>query len=237
VIVESTHTFVGKEKALYFSENKHLFEKINEKIVHVVVDDFPHKYPNMNVNNSEQWKNEDFQRNCIIRGLQRIDAQNDDILIISDVDEILDPRTLHKIRNGEIVVEFNSMQMDMYYYNLHTKFNDKWNSSKMLSYKKYKELNVTCNQIRNLECKSISNGGWHLSCFGDAEFISNKIKNFSHQEYNNDIYTDISILNDKIKNSKDLCNRQHIVINKIKLIDNLYLPLEYEKYLSPYFNA
>jgi hypothetical protein len=127
--------------------------------------------------------------------------------------------------------------MDMYYYNLHTKFNDKWNSSKMLSYKKYKELNVTCNQIRNLECKSILNGGWHLSCFGDAEFISNKLKNFSHQEYNNNIYTDISILNDKIKNSKDLCNRQNIVINKIKLIDNLYLPLEYEKYLSPYFNA
>ena len=62
VIVESTHTFVGKEKVLFFNENKHLFEKFNEKIIHIIVDDFPYKYPNINIHNNEQWKNEKFQR-------------------------------------------------------------------------------------------------------------------------------------------------------------------------------
>ena len=33
VIVESTHTHAGKEKALYFNDNKHIFEKFQEKIV------------------------------------------------------------------------------------------------------------------------------------------------------------------------------------------------------------
>ena len=31
VIVESTHTFTGKEKKLYYDENKNLFEKFKEK--------------------------------------------------------------------------------------------------------------------------------------------------------------------------------------------------------------
>ena len=48
VLVEATHTHVGKEKPLFYKENKHLFEKFNHKIIHIVVDDFPNKYPNIN---------------------------------------------------------------------------------------------------------------------------------------------------------------------------------------------
>ena len=50
VIVESTHTFIGKEKKLYFDENKNLFEKFKKKIIYIIVDDFPYKYPNINFN-------------------------------------------------------------------------------------------------------------------------------------------------------------------------------------------
>jgi beta-1,4-mannosyl-glycoprotein beta-1,4-N-acetylglucosaminyltransferase len=59
VIVESTYTFSGKEKKLYFNENKHLFEKFNEKIIHIIVDNIPFKYPNINYKNKEQWVNEE----------------------------------------------------------------------------------------------------------------------------------------------------------------------------------
>ena len=44
IIVESTHTYVGKEKKLFYNDNKHLFEKFNDKIIHIIVDDFPFKY-------------------------------------------------------------------------------------------------------------------------------------------------------------------------------------------------
>jgi len=32
----------------------------------------------------------------------------------------------------------------------------------------------------------IKNAGWHFSWFGDKEFCVNKIKNFAHQELNNE---------------------------------------------------
>ena len=54
VLVESRHTFVGKEKSLFYNENKQLFEIFNHKIIHIIVDDFPHKYPNINIEAGEQ---------------------------------------------------------------------------------------------------------------------------------------------------------------------------------------
>ena len=41
----------------------------NGKIVHVVVDDFPYKHPNVDVSKSDQWTNEFFQRNAIARDM------------------------------------------------------------------------------------------------------------------------------------------------------------------------
>jgi beta-1,4-mannosyl-glycoprotein beta-1,4-N-acetylglucosaminyltransferase len=231
VIVESTHTFVGKEKALFFNENKHLFEKFNAKIIHIIVDDFPYKHPNVNIQNNEQWKNEYFQRNSISRGIP--DLKDSDVIIISDLDEIPDPRTLNKIKLGQIHVILNSLEMDLYYYNLNTKINTKWGSAKIISYNAYKELNKSCETIRNIQAAIIPNGGWHLSYFGDANFIQNKIKEFSHQELNNETYTNLLNVENKIKNSRDLYDR-NISISRIEIKNNNYLPLDYETYLSKF---
>jgi beta-1,4-mannosyl-glycoprotein beta-1,4-N-acetylglucosaminyltransferase len=238
VIIESTHTHVGTEKQLFFDDNKHLFSNFSEKIIHIIVDDFPYKYPNINCSMNDQWKNENFQRNAISRGINIIDNLNDeDCIIISDLDEIPDPFTLKNIKNNDIIITINTLQQDLYYYNLNTKFENKWNSVKILSYLKYKELSLTCNEIRDyLNAEIILNGGWHLSYFGDPIFIKNKINNFIHQEYNNTHYTDISTIQDKIENSKDLYNR-HIDIYKINIKDNNYLPVEYEKYLTKFFQS
>jgi beta-1,4-mannosyl-glycoprotein beta-1,4-N-acetylglucosaminyltransferase len=238
VIVEATHTHVGTEKQLFFNDNKHLFENFSSKIIHVIVDDFPHKYPNIDCTVNDQWKNENYQRNAISRGIKNIDNLHDeDCIIISDLDEIPDPFTLNNIKKNNISITINILEQDLYYYNLHTKFINKWHSCKILSYLKYKELSLTCNDIRAYpNAEIILNGGWHLSYFGDPIFIKNKINNFTHQEYNNPHYTDISTIQDKIKNSKDLYNR-HIDIYKITIKDNNYLPVEYEKYLIPFFQS
>ena len=114
VIVESTHTFVGNEKVLYFDEFKKEFPSYNTtRIIHIIVDDFPHKAPDIELSpdyNSQQWINERFQRNCISRGLDQIsDLENEDIIIVTDLDEIPDPRTLQKIKGGEIDVSINHL--------------------------------------------------------------------------------------------------------------------------------
>ncbi len=234
VIVESTHTFVGKEKKLFFNENKHLFENFEKKIIHVIVDDFPYKYHIVD-DYGKVWKNEDFQRNAISRGINCIkDLQPSDVIIISDLDEFPDTHTLDNIRNGDIMIDLNILEMDMYYYNLNTKLGDKWHLCKILSYKKYKELNINCSSIRGTKCPVISNGGWHLSYFGDEHYIQNKIQNFSHQEYNNYNYTDLKKIEERVKNSTDLYDR-NIYLEKIKIEDNKYLPPDYNKYLSKYF--
>jgi beta-1,4-mannosyl-glycoprotein beta-1,4-N-acetylglucosaminyltransferase len=236
VIVESTHTFVGKEKALSFNENKHLFEKFSNKIIHIIVDDLPHKYHHTDICKDDVWKNEYFQRNAISRGINCInDLSDSDVLIISDLDEIPDPRTLNRIKMGEIVIDINTLLMEMYYYNLHTKYPELWTGCKIVSYKKYKELNTTCEHIRNIPSSIIVNGGWHLSYFGDKYFIQNKIFNFSHQELNNSNNTELEKIEARMKDNKDLFNR-NIAFHIIKIEDNRYLPTDYHKYLNKYYN-
>ena len=237
VIVESTHTFVGKEKQLFFNDNKHLFEKFNAKIIHIIVDDFPNKYPNLGTDTNKVWENEYFQRDAISRGINCIkDLEDTDMIIISDLDEIPDPNKVYKIKSGEILIDINCLQMDLYYYNLNTKFPGKWSICKVLTFKKYKELNLSCSVIRNITCPIILNGGWHLSYFGDKHFVQNKIQNFSHQEYNSINFTELSSIEERINNSKDLYGREDIKFEKIRIEDNIYLPPEYDKYLNKYYN-
>jgi beta-1,4-mannosyl-glycoprotein beta-1,4-N-acetylglucosaminyltransferase len=237
IIVESTHTFIGKEKKLFFNENKYLFEKFTNKIIHIIVDDFPYKYHNVNIGINDIWNNEFFQRNAISRGINYIEnLAESDVIIISDLDEIPDQYTLDKIKKGSIIVDINILEMDFYYYNLNTRFkSSKWPFCKIISYKKYNELNKSCNDIRNMHCSNILNGGWHLSYFGDKHFIQNKIQNFSHQEYNQYRYTDLEEIEKKIQNSKDVFDRNND-IEKIKIEDNTYLPIDYSKYLNKYYN-
>jgi beta-1,4-mannosyl-glycoprotein beta-1,4-N-acetylglucosaminyltransferase len=233
VIVESTHTFIGKEKNCLFNDNKHLFKDFSNKIIHIIVNDFPFKYPDSNI---DPWENERFQRNAISIGLNNIkDLSKNDLIIISDVDEMPDPNTLEKIKQGDIIVNINILEMDLYYYNLNTKFGNKWHYCKIMRYCVYKFLNMSCDNIRQSLYTIISNGGWHLSYFGDKFFIQNKIKNFSHQEYNNAEYTDLEKIENRVKNSVDTFDRNG-TIYKIKIEDNTYLPIDYDKYLNKYYN-
>lgn len=234
VIVESSHTWLGNKKPLFFENNKHLFEFCKDKIIHIVVDDFPYIYPNCDVSQQHQWKNENFQRNQIKRGIDMIDLHEDDIIIISDLDEIPDPMTIQKIKSGIIHVDFNILQMDLYYYNLHTIRNQKWNQSKILTFNKYKQQSCCHDILINCTGPIIPFGGWHLSYFGDEHFIKNKISTIAHQEYNNDYFKNIDFISKKIKNCEWLFDNNQS-LSHISLTDNTYLPYKYDIYLSKFF--
>jgi beta-1,4-mannosyl-glycoprotein beta-1,4-N-acetylglucosaminyltransferase len=129
--------------------------------------------------------------------------------------------------------------MDFYYYNLNSKLVNKWNHAKIVSYKQYKSFRkdmISVHGIRHIsDCLKIKSGGWHLSYFGTPEFISNKITNFSHQEFNNSQFNDIDRINENLINSKDIFNRPDEKINFISINDNVYLPPDYQIYLKDYF--
>uniref|UniRef100_A0A6C0CV70 Uncharacterized protein n=1 Tax=viral metagenome TaxID=1070528 RepID=A0A6C0CV70_9ZZZZ len=248
VLVESTHTHSGKEKELIYQNNKEIFQSFHHKIIHVIVDDFPYKYPNINYDNksdnSDSWHNERFQRNCIVRGIEQLSLSDDDVIIISDLDEIPDPSMLNKIKKNEISITLNALNMDFYYYNLNSKKEMMWNFSKILLYKYFNELiqkKITCSDIRlnhiyvNPIDYIINNGGWHLSYFGDAHFIKNKLENFAHQEFNNNEYTNIEKIEKRVITGIDLferSTRENPIM--IPVEENPYLPPEYKTYLQKF---
>lgn len=234
VIVESTHTHVGNPKPLFYQENKHLFESFASKIIHVVVDDFPHKAPNIDTSKSEQWINEQFQRNCISRGIAQIPLEDPDCVIISDLDEIPDPIALRNIKEGLISISFAKFSMDLYYYNLTSKFDWCWESAVIITSKHYNTLKIPCTQLRNYHCQHIiPRGGWHLSYFGNYLFIKNKIEQFGHVELNRSEVTTTENIEKSIKESSDVFHRGE-KIKKVPLSENKYLPPQYEIYLSKF---
>jgi beta-1,4-mannosyl-glycoprotein beta-1,4-N-acetylglucosaminyltransferase len=217
IIVEATRTFAGKSKPLLFDIS--LFEELSDRIFHVIVDDFPFENPN----SEEVWKNEEHQRNCIQRGLQKLQLNQDDILIFSDLDEIPDPRTLHALRNYQLN-DIYSLEQDLYYCTLQNLTKDKWYYSKVMKFKDYFKADCSIDDIRFKECNVIQRGGWHLSYFGSPEHIVNKIQNFVHQEYNTPEFTDIQSIATKIHSGMDLFNRDEIKVTVMDIYSNEYLP-------------
>ena len=241
IIVEARQTFVGASKPLHFGKSMHdpRFKQYSEKIIHIEVD-LPHQ-GNIDISQNHQWANEAFQRNCISRGIDKIAAHlNDhDAIIVADVDEIPDPITLATMKKQQLFPndpnEVLAFEQDFYYYNLNSKHNEKWNKCKTLTFKKYKDLKRPCEFIRFIKSEPIAKGGWHLSYFGDAKFIKNKLENFSHQEYNSDEFTDLNEIQKKIDTGADLFTRmEHL--QHVAVCDNEYLPPFYKTHLASFFS-
>jgi beta-1,4-mannosyl-glycoprotein beta-1,4-N-acetylglucosaminyltransferase len=244
IIVESKYTFSGNEKPLFYDLNKEMFEPFKDKIVHIVLNEAPFKAPNINYQINQQWQNEYYQRNSIKLGIDSIISTltDEDIIITSDVDEIPNPKILNDVKSNNIKFDkcnLNRLALDMYYYNLNYMVGkgSNWHGVKLLTVMVYKNLKLTFQDMRVWEhthfVPIVENGGWHLSYFGDLNFIVNKIKSFSHQEYNNDKYIDEYDLEKKIKDGINFIGG--LDLHFIPIEKNLNLPPLYEKYLTKYF--
>jgi beta-1,4-mannosyl-glycoprotein beta-1,4-N-acetylglucosaminyltransferase len=202
VIVEANLTHSGQIKPLYFDENKMRFTKFADKIIHIVVDDFP--------DTTDPWVRERFQRDAILRGL--VNCKDSDVIIISDADEI--PRK-------EAIFAYNpsigiaSLEQFVYYYYLDYRTNEKWIWSKILTYGLLKQITPCGARYYNedLALKAsftgfcLKSGGWHFSFMGGEDKIIAKIEAYGHQEYNNNVVKDTLNINNCLDNKKDLFNR------------------------------
>jgi len=217
VLVESTHTHNGIPKPLIFQENKERFAPFLDRIIHVVVGDFPHR---TQVSDGRQWENERFQREVgVARGLARVPGLTDDDFVVhSDIDEIVNPNLLKAVRNGSITHDHNTLEMDMYYYNM-TNLLPIWYAPCLIKARIAKH-----DSCRHKMGHVIPNAGWHLSYFGNSEFIKNKLAHFGHQEYNKPEYTDLQRIQHAIENGVDLFGRPDVQIQRIQIRDNERLP-------------
>ena len=193
VIVESHKTFTGKEKPLFYYDNKDMFKEFNHKIIHIVTD-FVGNYG---------WANEASQRNEIRRGLSG--AHKDDIIMISDLDEI--PNLKHfdfsSILPGEIV----GFNQQYYYYYLNVKMHLTQHITKAFRMEMLDKFSPQ--DIRGQINREWNDMGWHFSFLGDTKFIINKINSFSHQDMNLPEYVDPVELQRRIDENKDLFDRSY----------------------------
>lgn len=197
VIVESTETFSGYPKPLYYDLNKDKFSKFKDKIIHYVVTDTPKDFNDTECNQevlkmaSESsnvtrehlcWLKEFYQKELIKNAI--LNLHDDDICWISDVDEIWNYNLQFEI-NDEI---YKPMINNCYMSYLNVKTNENWtpetNPFTGPIVTKYKNIKNEClNHLRTLSKTKytfIENGGWHFNALGGIE---KKINDFKHPVY------------------------------------------------------
>ena len=200
VIVESSFTHKGDNKNLMFNHNK--FEKFKNKIIYLVYDKQPKGIEAVNENDSEDEKSrkyilnaalrENGQRNFIQNGLNK--AEDNDIILISDVDEI---PNLSEVNFNSISEKIIMFHQDMFYYKFDLKIpNLLWTGTKGCR-KKYLlspqwlrnvkdrkyfpfRIDILFSEKKYSSIKFISNGGWHFSYIKTAEEIEHKLKSYLH---------------------------------------------------------
>lgn len=169
VLVESDKTFRGQPKPHYFSENTGNFSEYLDKIYVVALND-------SNVFSSdyrlEPWEREYWQRNQIMQGLS--DCKDDDIIIISDIDEIPRRSVVSELSFEDMI----SIELMGFSYSINMHDNG------FYTIKAVKKGCISTPQIIRTTPPQdiIRNGGWHFSSLGDEYHISHKLSSFSHWE-------------------------------------------------------
>lgn len=230
IICEAKFTHAGKPKPLHFMENAPMFQKFTDKILHLYINEFPFEYPNINYSENQQWHNEIYHRNSINVGLLRLQLESDDIVIVSDLDEIIKPKKIQQIRDKEIVIDqVYHIEMKLFYYNLNYVANTKWYHPFLCDYKTIQNYNDLSTLRLSDSNKYILDGGWHLSYFGDSQFIKNKLESFAHQEFNNKYYNNDYLIETSIKKGIQFWSNEKL--NYVDIEANDDLPDRYQEFL------
>jgi hypothetical protein len=180
VLAESNLSHSGKPKEYIFENNKDRFTQYLSKIRHIKIDDMPET--------NDSWVREKFQRICIDRGLY--DMAPEDIVIVSDCDEITRAEIVELIKHDE-------NNYNKYILNI-PQFQYKLNYMKVFDVSKNANIMVTrgraytnAQQEREYtffwnakppETVFVDHGGWHFTYLGDDQHAITKIQNFAHTE-------------------------------------------------------
>src|SRR6056297_1042935 len=111
-----------------------------------------------------------------------------------------------------------------------------WRYPKLVDVKTFlKEPTMTFTSLREMKAPLVPlRGGWHMSYFGDVEFIRTKLNSFSHQNLNTPQINNPEHIQAAIEEGHDLFGRKNTVIEKIEPEDNPYLPEHYMLLHSPF---
>tara|TARA_Y100000590_G_C15456880_1_gene914936 strand:- start:35 stop:904 length:870 start_codon:yes stop_codon:yes gene_type:complete len=200
VIVESCYTHKGDRRNLKFNINN--FPEFKNKIIYKVYDEVPNKISKVLGEDDENTKSvkyimnaiyrENAQRNYISEAIK--DATEQDIILISDVDEI---PNLSKINFNQISEKIILFKQDIFYYKFNLKLpNTSWVGTKGCKKKYLKNpqwlrnikdrkysffrIDAYFSENKYIDVKTINDGGWHFTNIKSAEEIEHKMKSYLH---------------------------------------------------------
>jgi beta-1,4-mannosyl-glycoprotein beta-1,4-N-acetylglucosaminyltransferase len=181
IIVEADRFFSGSFREFSGTEIEELRSQYPGKIVWVKYSD--------NLENASPWEREANQRNHIGNYLK--DLGQDDLILLSDVDEIPSKQFITQAKNR--LPQYSIAMMDHFQYCIHG-MNPNYSHTTIAFGPQNLDLTIQQLRLRAIRFwenpqEVITNAGWHLSSFGNPEDFVHKIRSFSHQEFNRFPYT------------------------------------------------
>tara|TARA_B100000214_G_scaffold95735_1_gene66404 strand:- start:136 stop:993 length:858 start_codon:yes stop_codon:yes gene_type:complete len=207
VLTESPFTVSGNEKPLYYQENKDMFGKFNDKIVHHITEEIPNDFNHMlekskfhvaykdpdpygtpMINLPVRFQRALFNRNNSAFGIEKAGVTDDDLVITSDADEIVNPLLLQDLEwfnpSNHYVAECRA-----FYYKLNFLYQEDWMGSRLCTWKHLKNTTIDQHRQDHENAHKIQDAGWHFSFLGNAENFKLKLASYEHTENNTDTVT------------------------------------------------
>ena len=131
VIAEATKDHTGRDKKLNFDINN--FSKFKDRITYLIVDDLPMNIRSFKKNWPVHHLRDQHQRNALARGYKN--CNDDDLIMISDIDEIPNPNKIKefKINNKYACFMQKNFQSKINLLNVSDKY---WMGTKIIQKKK-----------------------------------------------------------------------------------------------------
>ncbi len=173
VLLESVETFRGDPKPLFFAENAARFAQFADKIIHIVFD--------QTIPTPNPWRREFSHRDSLLRGL--LECDEDDIVMISDVDEIVSKEgvlaMVEAISSGEHEIVGATQRYHTVF--LNSEASVWWRGTVATTYAQVKEqLPQGLRHIKDWVPAVAT--GWHFTWQGGIDQVLYKMGSYSHWE-------------------------------------------------------
>jgi beta-1,4-mannosyl-glycoprotein beta-1,4-N-acetylglucosaminyltransferase len=228
VISEANYTHSGNPKKLNFNIKD--YPKFKDKIIYIPVTKKPRGLQKVDVNKDDHDTNsklilngylrENFQRNQLQKGLKK--ASSDDLIIISDLDEIPNLEKIN-LKNVKKKIILFKQKFLFYKFNLFYK-NRFWYGSKACK----KKFLLSPQWLRNIKSKKysifrpdiffsikkynsvffIEDGGWHFTNLKTAKEIHYKFTNYLHHREFEHSHLSIKNIDEMLKKNISIYNHE-----------------------------
>ena len=225
VVIEADITHQGKKKDWNFPDIlKNELKEFSKKIQYHQLKIDTKKIKNEesfiieDLKGDDAWRIENFQRNYTKTVCKKF--SDNDILIISDVDEIPSKEKLKFILSSDFE-KISPIAMEQHLFHIDCNYlrKESWRGSIVTTIK-------ICNaysphQFRRYRNKisHFTDSGWSFSSFGGVKKIKEKFEAFAHKEYNDDKFKSIEHIENCQKNGLDLFHRK---VETVKVDKNFF---------------